>query len=184
METQIFQMYGTNPHHPYIQRGYRPFVIVLFKHFPMVPVWDAFGGADKNVLTKTDGTSVTSRKTRPHLSSRCSRVLSFWRTLRYIGIIYSISIGVTADSVVSQLMLCFSRARPKNLTRSIETLIIYWNDVPSDWWQNCCNLYASRMTVHMSLHHLAVTTLPSGSPILSPVLFMHVGDPLFKFKEF
>ena len=25
---------------------------------------------------------------------------------------------------------------------------------------------------------------PSGIPILSPVLFVHVGNPLFKFKEF
>ena len=27
-------------------------------------------------------------------------------------------------------------------------------------------------------------TQPSGIPILSPVLFMHVGDPFLKFEEF
>ena len=31
--------------------------------------------------------------------------------------------------------------------------------------------------VHMPRHHLDVMTQLSGIPILSPVLFMHVGDP-------
>ena len=31
--------------------------------------------------------------------------------------------------------------------------------------------------VHLSLHHPAVLTQLSGTPILTPVLFMHVGDP-------
>ena len=31
---------------------------------------------------------------------------------------------------------------------------------------------------HVSLHYLAVMTQPSGIPILSPVLIMHVGEIL------
>ena len=38
-------------------------------------------------------------------------------------------------------------------------------------------VYVFRVEVHMLLHHLAVMIQPSGIPVLSPVLFMHVGDP-------
>ena len=36
----------------------------------------------------------------------------------------------------------------------------------------------------MSLHHLAVMTQLSRIPILSPVLFMHIGDPFLNSKNF
>ena len=86
----------------------------LHRRFPMVPVSDDFGGANKNVLTKTEATSVTSLKTLPPLTSRRSRVLWFCRTLRSIG-----TQQVKVDAAVSPLMLCFSRYRPKKLTGSI-----------------------------------------------------------------
>ena len=42
--------------------------------------------------------------------------------------------------------------------------------------------YLPRESICMSRHHLAVMTQPFGVPILSPVVFMHVGDPFFKLK--